>query len=136
MGINQSQTINKLNFESVQNIINKNTKETFLIISTLANDNQNCLIKNTITPEKEIELLNYYLKENKKICILIYGENCSDNKVVYKYNQLYQLGFINLYIYIGGLFEWLLLQDVYGHDEFPTSNRILDILKYKGKQLI
>ena len=50
MGINQSQTINKLNFESVQNIINKNTKETFLIISTLANDNQNCLIKNTITP--------------------------------------------------------------------------------------
>ena len=136
MGINQSRSINKLNFESVQNIINKNTAETFIVISTLANDNQDCLIKNTISPEKEIQLLNYYLKENKKINILIYGQNCSDNKIVDKYNQLHDLGFINLYIYIGGLFEWLLLQDVYGHDEFPTSNRILDILKYKGKQLI
>ena len=136
MGINQSHNINKLNFESIQNIINKNTREQFVIISTLQNDNQDCLIKNTITPEKEIELLNYYLKNNKKINILIYGENCSDNKVVNKYNQLLELGFTNLYIYIGGLFEWLLLQDIYGDDEFPTSNKILDILKYKGKQLI
>ena len=132
----QNQSINKLNFESVQNIINKNTRQQFVIINTLENNNQDCLIKNTISPEKEIELLNYYLKENKKINILIYGENCSDNKVVYKYNQLYQLGFTNLYIYIGGLFEWLLLQDIYGNDEFPTSNNILDILKYKGKQII
>ena len=136
MGLNQSHSVNKLNFESVQNIINKNTTQQFIIINTLENNNQDCLIKNTITPEKEIELLNYYLKENKKINILIYGENCSDNKVINKYNQLYQLGFTNLYIYIGGLFEWLLLQDVYGDDEFPTTNKILDILKYKGKQTI
>ena len=136
MGINQSHSVNKLNFESVQNIINKNTRQQFIIINTLENNNQDCLIKNTITPEKEIELLNYYLKENKKINILIYGENCSDNRVINKYNQLFQLGFTNLYIYIGGLFEWLLLQDVYGDDEFPTTNKILDILKYKGKQLI
>lgn len=135
MGNNQSH-INKLNFESVQNIVNKNTIEQFIIISTLENNNQDCLIKNTITPEKEIELLNYYLKENKKINILIYGENCSDNRVVDKYNQLYTLGFVNLYIYIGGLFEWLLLQDIYDDDEFQTSNKILDILKYKGKQII
>lgn len=136
MGLNQSHSVNKLNFESVQNIINKNTTQQFIIINTLENNNQDCLIKNTITPEKEIELLNYYLKENKKINILIYGENCSDNKVINKYNQLYQLGFTNLYIYIGGLFEWLLLQDIYGDDEFPTTNKILDILKYKGKQTI
>lgn len=132
----QSQSVNKINFESVQNIINKNTTHQFLVISTLDNNNQNCLIKNTITPEKEIELINYYLKENKKINILIYGENCSDNKVINKYNQLYTLGFTNLYIYIGGLFEWLLLQDIFGDDEFPTTNKILDILKYKGKQLL
>ena len=136
MGVNQSHSVNKLNFESVQNIINKNTSQQFVIINTLENNNQDCLIKNTITPEKEIELLNYYLKENKKINILIYGENCSDNKVVHKYNQLYQLGFSNLYIYIGGLFEWLLLQDIYGDDECPTNNKILDILKYKGKQIL
>ena len=136
MGLNQSHSVNKLNFESVQNIINKNTTQQFIIINTLENNNQDCLIKNTITPEKEIELLNYYLKENKKINILIYGENCSDNKVINKYNQLYQLGFTNLYIYIGGLFEWLLLQDIYGDDEFPTTNNIVDILKYKGKNII
>ena len=37
------------------------------------------------------------------------------------------------HIYIGGLFEWLLLQDIYGDDEFPTTTKIIDILKYKGK---
>ena len=127
----QGQSINKLNFESVQNIINNNTGHTFLLINTLAINNQDCLIKNTITPEKEIELLNYYLKENKKINILIYGENCSDNNVVNKFNQLYKLGFTNLYIYIGGLFEWLLLQDIYGDEAFPTTKKVLDILKFK-----
>tara|TARA_B100000989_G_scaffold109358_1_gene80236 strand:+ start:377 stop:781 length:405 start_codon:yes stop_codon:yes gene_type:complete len=131
-----TQSINKLNFESVQKIINKNTTEQYIIISTLENDNQDCLIKNTITPEKEITLLNYYLKENKKINILIYGENSSDNKIVDKYNQLNKLGFSNLYIYIGGIFEWLLLQDIYGDDEFPTTNNIVDILKYKGKEIL
>ena len=132
----QTQSVNKVNFESVQNIVNKTTHETFIIINTLEIDNQDCLIKNTILPEKEIELLNYYLKENKKINILIYGENCSDNKVVNKYNQLNKLGFINLYIYIGGLFEWLLLQDIYGFDQFPTNIKILDILKYKPNDIL
>jgi hypothetical protein len=37
-----------------------------------------------------------------------------------------------LYVYIGGLFEWLLLQDIYGDEEFPTTAKIIDILKYKG----
>ena len=32
---------------------------------------------------------------------------------------------------MGGLFEWLLLQDMYGSDEFPTTNKELDVLKYK-----
>ena len=134
-----SQSVNKVNFEDVQTIINNNnTNGPFIIINTLDNNNQNCLIKNTLSPNKEIELLNYYLKENKKINILIYGENCSDSNVITKYNQLYKLGFTNLYIYIGGLFEWLLLQDIYGDEDelFPTTNKILDILKYKGKPLI
>jgi hypothetical protein len=79
--------------------------------------------------------LNKYLKLNKSIKIVIYGENCIDNKVISKYNQLYKLGFTNLYVYIGGLFEWLLLQDIYGDDEFPTTSKIIDILKYKGKNI-
>lgn len=129
-----SQSINKINFESVQNIINNNiTCGQFMIINTLENNNQNCLIKNTLSPEEEIIALNNYLKNNKSINILIYGENCCDTKVIDKFNQLYKLGFINIYIYIGGLFEWLLLQDIYGDDEFPTTTKIIDILKYKGK---
>tara|TARA_Y100000389_G_scaffold83770_2_gene80387 strand:+ start:147 stop:548 length:402 start_codon:yes stop_codon:yes gene_type:complete len=131
----QTQSINKLNFESVQNIINNNTtKGAFIIISTLDIGDQDYLIKNTVNPHREIEILNS--KENSNINILIYGKNCSDSKVINKYNQLYKLGFVNLYVYIGGLFEWLLLQDIYGEDEFPTTNKILDILKYKGNSII
>lgn len=135
MGLNQS--INKINFESVQNIINNNTnKGSFVIISTLDINNQSCLIKNTLSPEREVELLNSTLKDDKKINILIYGINCTDLNIINKYNQLYKLGFTNLYVYVGGLFEWLLLQDIYGEDEFPTTSKIIDILKYKGKPLI
>jgi hypothetical protein len=132
MGVNYS--INKVNFEYVQNYCNfKNDK--LLLINTLAYSKQDCLIKNTITASQEEEILNSYLKKNKAIIILIYGENCSDNKVIEKYNQLYKLGFTNLYVYIGGLFEWLLLQDIYGEDEFPTTSKIYDILNYKGKNV-
>ena len=131
----QTQSINKLNFESVQNIVNNNTiKGNFIIISTLDLNDQDCLIKNTLDPNREIEILNS--KENSNINILIYGKNCSDSNVINKYNQLYKLGFVNLYVYIGGLFEWLLLQDIYGEDEFPTNNKIVDILKHKGKPII
>ena len=42
-----------------------------------------------------------------------------------------KLGLKNIYIYSGGLFEWLLLQDIYGEDEFPTTSKELDILKFK-----
>ena len=38
---------------------------------------------------------------------------------------------MNVYLYAGGLFEWLHLQDIYGKQEFPTTTYILDILKYK-----
>ena len=45
-----------------------------------------------------------------------------------------ELGFHNVFIYPGGIFEWLLLQDVYGDedDAFPTTVKELDILRYKG----
>jgi len=39
-----------------------------------------------------------------------------------------------VYIYSGGLFEWLLLQDIYGSDLFPTTNDKVDFLKYKGRK--
>mgnify|MGYP001438897673 CR=1 FL=1 len=128
-------SINKLNFQALQTIINKQISE-FIIISTLPEDNQNCLIVNTISPSEEYKLLNQYIKTNLSIKIVIYGENSTDNSVIDKYNQLYKLGFKNIYVYLGGLFEWLLLQDIYGDDQFITTNKIIDILKYKGKSII
>ena len=124
-------SINKVNYAYVQKYI-YNSGDTLLLINTLTNDKQECLIKNTISAANEEEIINKYLKTNKSIKILIYGENCSDNRVIIKYNQLYKLGFINLYVYLGGMFEWLLLQDIYGDDEFPTTSKMLDLLKYGG----
>lgn len=124
-------SINKVNYAYVQKCIS-NANEIILLINTLDYVKQDCLIKNTISASNEEEIINKYLKSNKSIKILIYGENCSDNKVISKYNQLYKLGFINLYVYLGGIFEWLLLQDIYGDDEFPTTSKIFDLLKYGG----
>ena len=67
--------------------------------------------------------------------IIIYGKNANDNKSLEKYQQFISLGFINVYLYCGGLFEWLLLQDIYGEDEFPTTKKELDIIKYKPRKL-
>jgi hypothetical protein len=134
MGGNQS--ILKLNFEGMQNIVKNNTNGKFLIINTLDINNQFCLIKNTLSPEKEIQEITKYLKQDKSINIVIYGENCIDNKVLEKYEQLSKLGFTRVHLYIGGLLEWLLLQDYYCFEEFPTTTENIDLLKYKGINII
>ena len=59
----------------------------------------------------------------------------SFDKTYKKYEQLVGLGFTNVYIYVGGMFEWLLLQDIYGQDLFPTTSKELDILKYKSQRI-
>ena len=56
----------------------------------------------------------------------------NDDSIETKFKQMQGLGFANIYIYRGGMFEWLLLQDIYGQDEFPTTSKLLDILKYKS----
>jgi len=63
--------------------------------------------------------------------IVIYGKNSNEDNLVQKYSQLENLGFKNVYIYPGGLFEWLCLQDIYSDDLFPTTKKEIDILKYK-----
>ena len=41
-----------------------------------------------------------------------------------------------MFIFIqGGLFEWLCLQDIYGFEDFPTTKKELDILKFKGQSV-
>jgi hypothetical protein len=130
MGINQS--IQKVTFDDIQTLF-KN-KYSFIMINTLSEHEQDLLILNTLHCHKEEEIMNYYLKNNKEIIIIIYGKNNYEEKVLKKYNQLISLGFKKVYIYLGGLFEWLLLQEVYGFDNFPTTKKekCVDILKYNA----
>jgi rhodanese-related sulfurtransferase len=130
-----SQSIQKINYEDVQYII-KNP-EGVVLINVLGVGEQDCLIPSTISINKEIELINECIKSHhKNIKIVIYGRNCNDEKMYEKYSQLSSLGFYNIYIYAGGIFEWLMLQDIYGKSEFPTTKNELDILKFKPRKLL
>ena len=129
-----TQSMKKINYEDMQNVI-KNP-EIYLIINTLSPSEQQCLIVNTTTATEEESLINRFLKENKNIRIIIYGKNCNDESINKKYQQLYSLGFYNIFVYLGGMFEWLLLQDIYGKDLFPTTKKELDLLRYKSNQLL
>ena len=123
-------TINKVNFEDIQWIIKG--QRPYLLINTLDKSNQTCLIQGTIAIEQEIDIINKNLK-NKQLRVIIYGRNTNDERIINKYKQLIKLGFMKIFIYPGGLFEWLCLQDIYGVDDFPTTKKERDILKYKGK---
>jgi len=125
---NQS-SIHRLNFEDIQEVIKDNTN--YVLINTLSENLQQCLIPNTISISDEEKIINTILSSNKSKKIIIYGKNTNDMSIYDKYEQLSKLGFINVYVYSGGLFEWLCLQDIYSSELFPTSKKELDILKYK-----
>lgn len=108
-----------------------NSKKDFILINTLPENNQECLIISTIPANIESNVINDLLHTNKKKEIIIYGKNYRDLKVIDKYNQLKKLGFVNVYIYFGGLFEWLLLREIYGNTNFKIIGDTNDILKYK-----
>lgn len=129
-----TQSMKKINYEDMQTVI-KNP-EIYLIINTLPPSEQNCLIVNTTTANDEEILINKFMKENKNIRIIVYGRNCNDESINKKYQQLYSLGFYNIFVYLGGMFEWLMLQDIYGKELFPTTKKELDLLKYKSTQLL
>jgi hypothetical protein len=130
------QSVKKVNFEDIQYVI-KNKRQ-FIMINILDIDEQELLILNTLDCKKEEETINYYLNKNKNINIIIYGKNGYEEKLINKFNQLIKLGFKNVYMYLGGLFEWVLLQEVYGYDQFPTNikQKCIDILKYKPEQFL
>lgn len=125
-----STTPTKIGFEDVQWAITHNN--IYIVINTLNENDQDCLIYNSFTAQQESEKINELLTMGIVTNpIIIYGKNSNDESINVKYKQLSSFGFTNLYIYPGGMFEWLLLQDVYGFTEFPTTKMVLDILKYK-----
>jgi hypothetical protein len=130
-----STKINKANFEDVQYAI-QHPKD-FIIINTLSSLEQDCLILGTVPAYQEENTINELVNRidipDKRI--IIYGRNASDYSPETKYKQLYKFGIPEIAIYPGGLFEWLLLQDIYGYKMFPTTKKNADILKYKAVRI-
>ena len=130
MGVQQS--IEKVNFEDVKLAVDDGD---YVLVNTLPVGKQGCLIAGTIHADDETLRLNKLLKENVTTKIVVYGENSADARVEAKCSQLRSLGFMYVYLYTGGLFEWLLLQDIYGSDMFKTTTEEVDHLKYRGAQV-
>jgi hypothetical protein len=123
----------KIGFEDVKYAIEHPLH--YLIINTLPANEQKCLIKNTLPCEIEETTINEKITQfQMRNCFIIYGKNSVDVSVEKKYKQLCSLGFKNVYIYSGGLFEWLLLQDIYGMSEFPSTTRELDLLRFRANK--
>jgi hypothetical protein len=108
----------------------------YIIINTLPIGEQSVLIRDTTPTDKEETVINTQLNDynTPDLPIIVYGRNSCDLSAYQKQTQLHALGIVDVYVYAGGMFEWLLLQDAYGVDEFPTTNvGWVDILHYRPK---
>lgn len=122
--------ISKMNFEDIVQIINN--KMPYTIISTLPIDSQSCLIYGTLSINAEESMFNDLIeKRTFDKDIIIYGRNHSDITVTQKYKYLKSIGFYNIHIYAGGIFEWLILQDIYGEEIIKTTSKCIDFLNFK-----
>lgn len=120
---NDLSSISRINFENVNDFTRGNKYPDALLINTLPKSEQHFLISKTLLINEEVDRINELLSTGQKNAVIfIYGKNSHDNTIYAKYEQLCNLGFTNCHVYDGGMFEWLLLQDVYGLDEFPTTN--------------
>jgi hypothetical protein len=125
-----NQIIKKVSFQDIQYA---QSNENIVIINTLPEHEQTILIYKTIPANQEIHEVERAIQ--RKHVIIIYGKNSNDESIYIKYNQISKLGGI-VYLYVGGLFEWLLLQDIYGIELFKTTNKMLDILKFKPNNIL
>ena len=126
----------QINFEDMQSIISTTvSRKSVIIISTLKFDYQKCVIRGTVPADQEEARINDILSgedsAGESIIIIVYGKNSTDGTVREKYEQLLKHGIARVCVYTGGMFEWLLLQDIYGADLFPTTGSELDILRYR-----
>ena len=132
---NSESLIKKVNFDDIIIISLKNAH---ILIHVMDKENEELLIKGTLTINEEIEKVNSLLSFRKMdVTIVIYGKNTDDiSKVIGRYRQLRDMGFSNVYVYLGGLFEWLLLQEIYGNEEIKTNivckKNILDYKPSRG----
>ena len=119
----------RITYEELQNL---QSSSRALIISTLPISEQECLVTGTLRPAVEEATLNGCLKRGESDRdIVVYGKNATDLSVEKKFKQLAGLGFSRVRLYVGGLFEWVLLQDIYGPHLVPTTSICKDPLRFK-----
>ena len=106
-------------------------RKDIVLLNTMPINRQDCVIKGTMKANYEEDYMNQLLKTNKNKEIILYGLHHTDLSVIKKYNQLKKLGFKNVHIYFGGMFEWLLLQEVFGTINFEIDGSLKDIIDYK-----
>ena len=116
----------RANYEDVQIAV---ASPAYVIISVLDESDQSVLIKSTVPCAAEIAAVEAAISSKRNI--VVYGRNANDAKAYAKYAQLVKLGAV-VHVYAGGMFEWLLLQDIYGVEQFPTNGFTLDHLRYKA----
>lgn len=122
----------RINFEEIQNVVKSDNTNNTIVINTMSTKEQHCLIKKTIHCEEEERIINELLdNDDIHTNIIVYGKNSTDETAETKCKQLIGLGFQSVKLYCGGMFEWLLLQDIYGERNFPTTKKVIDILQWK-----
>ena len=124
MGNSTSSPIQKANFEDISDM-----NRSYILISTLPYHEQSILIARTIQADQETRIVEEAIKERKNI--IVYGKNSNDESIYKKCEQITRLGHTKVFVYPGGLFEWLLLQDIFGAEAFPTTKKTADLLSYK-----
>lgn len=135
---NQVSLVPKVSYEDLQMVVyrNMNVQHSTLIINTLPPSLQHCLIKTTIDIRFEERIVNAFIDKKPDIMIIVYGKNSNDITILHKYEQLVKLGFTNVHIYTGGIFEWMLLHEIYGKDLFKITKYEIDILRYRPKSVL
>lgn len=135
---NQVSLIPKVSYEDIQMVVyrNSNVQHSTLIINTLPPSLQHCLIKTTVDIRFEERVVNSFIQKRPDIMIIVYGKNSNDITILHKYEQLVKLGFTNVHIYTGGIFEWMLLHEIYGKDLFKITRYEIDILRYRPKSVL
>lgn len=68
-----------IGFEDIKYAIQN--KSHYLIINTLDENEQDCLIIGTLSYHSEEKTINRYIEESKPVCIIVYGKNATDESV-------------------------------------------------------
>lgn len=135
---NQVSLVPKVSYEDIQMVVYRNShvQHSTLLINTLPSTLQHCLIKTTLDIRFEERVVNALIHKNPDIMIIVYGKNSNDITILHKYDQLVKLGFTNVHIYTGGIFEWMLLHEIYGKELFKITKYEIDILRYRPKSVL